>query len=188
MRTHMNINQIFGPDKLEELVLHISAMSEKDSHFASTKLNKLVWAADFKAFCQTGRTITGAPYQKEKYGPVPRAMPIVLRRLKKEGRLDLKAVKMGDKMGVRPVAKPGARIDSSAFSQQDLRVVDKVIAENFGKTGTAMSIDTHKRLAHKVAENGETIPFAAWLVSARQPTEHQKRHGQALAAKYATKS
>jgi Protein of unknown function (DUF4065) len=174
------------PDKLEELVLHISAMSEKDSRFASTKLNKLVWASDFKAFCETGRTITGATYQKGEFGPIPRAMPIILERLATEGRLDLKRVKIGTKIGVRPVAKERANL--TAFSQRDLGVVDKVIAENFGKTGTAMSTDTHKHLAHKVAEKGETIPFAAWLISARKPTDKEKKHGLALVAKHAQKS
>jgi len=183
----MNISLCF-PDKLEELVLHISAMSEHDGRFGSTKLNKLVWAADFQAFCETGRTITGASYQKGQYGPIPRAMPIVLNRLKEEGRLALKSVKMGTKSGIRPIANPGIRPDLTAFSQRDLGTVDKVIAENFGKTGTAMSTDTHKRLAYKVAKNGETIPFAAWLISARRPTEQQKKHGQTLAAKNARKS
>lgn len=178
----MNISLAFR-DKLEELVLHIAAMSENDSRFLSTKLNKLVWAADFKAFCETGRTITGAPYQKGPFGPIPRAMPIILERLKEEGRIELEEIKIGSNIGVRPIAK--ARPDLTAFSQRDLGSVDKVIAENFVKTGTEMSDHTHAYLAYKVAENGETIPFAAWLVRAREPNEKEKQHGLALAAKQA---
>lgn len=179
----MNISLVFK-DKLKELVLHIAAMSENDPRFLSTKLNKLVWAADFKAFCETGRTITGAPYQKGPFGPIPRAMPIILERLKEEGRIELKEVQIDtDMVGVRPNAK--ALPDLTAFSQRDLGLVDKVIAENFGKTGTDMSDHTHAYLAYKVAENGETIPFAAWLVRAREPNEKEKQHGLALAAKQA---
>jgi hypothetical protein len=186
--TRMNINLQGLSDKLEELVLHISVMSEKDGRFGSTKLNKLIWTADFKAFCQTGRTITGATYQKEKYGPVPKAMPIVLERLKTEGRLSLKPTRFGFWTGARPVAEAGARPDLTAFSQQELATVDKVIAESFGKTGTDMSTESHKLLAYKVAKIGETIPFPAWLISARKPTENQKRHGHALAFAHARQS
>ena len=183
--TRMNISLCLPPDKLEELVLHISAMSENDSRFGSTKLNKLVWAADFKAFCETGRTITGAPYQKGKYGPIPRAMPIILERLKKEGRLTLEKTPISNKDGARPRAK--ARPDLSSFSQRDLGFVDKVIAENFGKTGTKMSRESHERLAYKVAAEGETIPFAAWLIRTREPSNKEKKQGLELAAKHMTR-
>jgi hypothetical protein len=106
MNININIDTTkIAPDKLEEIVLYIAEMSENDSKFASTKLNKLVWKADFTAFCETGRTITGASYQKEKFGPVPRAMPIVLGRLVDEKRIEMKSVEMETKVGKRPVAK-----------------------------------------------------------------------------------
>ena len=184
----MNIKLQGFCDKLEELVLHVAVMSEKDARFGSTKLNKLIWTADFKAFCQTGRTITGATYQKEKYGPVPKAMPIVLERLQTEGRLCVKPTRIGFWTAARPVAIPGSKPDLTAFSQQELATVDKVIAESFGKTGTDMSTESHKHLAYKVAKIGDTIPFAAWLVSAREPTEKEKRHGHALALTHARSS
>jgi Protein of unknown function (DUF4065) len=168
-----------GPDKLEELVLHIAKMSENDPRFMSTKLNKLVWAADFAAFCETGRTITGATYQREKYGPVPKAMPIVLNTLKAKQRIELRPVQItATATGARPVAK--ATADLSAFSQNELATVDKVIAENFRKTGTDLSRETHRKVVWSVSENGDSIPFSAWFISTRAPSPSEKRSGMAL--------
>ena len=48
--------------KLKELVLYIAQKSEDDPSFGATKLNKILFAADFYFFGQTGRSITGASY------------------------------------------------------------------------------------------------------------------------------
>lgn len=164
----MNIKDFYidlskiGPDKLEELVLYVIELSDRDNRFASTKLNKLVFRADLEAFCRTGRTISGATYQKEKFGPVPRAMPIILDRLKRENRIDVEEIVINSKPAVRQRAK--ASPDLSAFSPRDLEIISKVVAENFGKSGTKMSNETHTRLAYSAFKIGETIPFAAWLI------------------------
>ena len=170
----MNISTIFS-DKLEELVLYLVRASDNDPGLMSTKLNKLVWACDFAAFCNTGRTITGASYQREKYGPVPKAMPIILERLEREGRIELQPVKVGRNDGVRYKALKAA--DVSSFSPETLATVLKVITENFHKTGTAMSKELHNRLMWKVSKNGDPMPFAGWFVSERKPTEAEKRTG-----------
>ena len=159
-------------DKLAELVVHISEMSAKDPLFASTKLNELVWASDFQAFCDTGRTITGASYQREKFGPVPRAMLIVLSALQKEKRLSIQSVTVGSKTANRPVATTSANL--TPFSYREISIVGKVVAENFGKTGTKMSQETHERLAWKVLDDGKTIPFYSWLVISRKPNHKEK--------------
>lgn len=158
---HIGLSNL-PPDKLEEFVLFVIEASSEDSSFAGTKLNKLVWLADFQAFCETGSTISGASYQKEKFGPIPRAMPIVLERLEREGRVKVKRVPMGGKTGKRPVAlgKPNL----SAFSPDQIAIAAKVIAENFHKNGSQMSHESHEHIAYKVAKMGETIPFSAWLV------------------------
>jgi hypothetical protein len=176
----MNISLRNISDRLEELVLHVINMSENDKRFMSTKLNKLVWAADFAAFCQTGITISRANYQREKYGPVPKAMPIIMDRLEAEGRIEILPVEVGSKSGVRPVGRAAANL--SSFSQDELALIDKVIAENFGKTGTQLSEATHSKLAWKVLKNGETIPFAAWLVNSRKPTQSEIATAERLQA------
>jgi hypothetical protein len=153
-------------------------MSERDAQFFSTKLHKLVWAADFASFCETGSTISGARYQREKFGPVPKAMPIILDRLKDEKRIEFRKVTVGTKEGFRPVALDAA--DLSRFSQRQLMIVDKVIAENFGKTGKQLSDESHDKLAWKVLENGDLIPFAAWFVTSRHPTPSERQVGLEL--------
>lgn len=168
-------------DRLEELVLHVINISENDSRFGSTKLNKVVFRIDLEVFCRTGRTITGATYQKEKYGPVPRAMPIVLSRLEQDKRIEIVSVPVQSKVSKRPKGK--ARADLSAFSPRDLEVVAKVVSENFGKTGSKMSDETHMRLAYKAFKMGETIPFAAWLVEGGKVTARDKEMAETLEAK-----
>jgi len=176
----MNIKLTGFTDKLEELVLYIIAMSERDPRFMCTKLNKLVWAADFACFCETGSTITGANYQRQKFGPVPKAMPIILGRLEREGRIEMQEVQIGTKVGIRPVAK--AAPDISAFSQRQLMLASKMVADNFGKTGTELSEESHKKLAWKVLDNGDEIPFASWFVTARNPTPAERAIGLELEA------
>lgn len=176
----MNIKLTGFTDKLEELVLYIITMSERDPRFMSTKLNKLVWAADFACFCETGNTITGASYQRQKFGPVPKAMPIILERLEREGRIELRKVQAGTNIGSRPIAK--AAPDLSAFSPRQLMLTGKMITDNFGKTGTELSDESHKKLAWTVLDNGDDIPFAAWFVTSREPTAEETQIGLELEA------
>jgi Antitoxin SocA-like, Panacea domain len=170
----------FPANRLAELVVHIAAQSENDPFFASTKLNKLLWKADFKAFCETGRTISGANYQKLEFGPAPKPMPIVLDRLKESGRIEWHS-KPAFKKQKRPCATSNA--DLSGFSNQEIALVNKVINENVGKSGSQMSDESHGYLAWQVAEKGEAIPFAAWLIRSRKPTASERAHGLALAAR-----
>ena len=65
--------------KLKELVLYIAQKSEDDPSFGATKLNKILFAADFYFFGQTGRSITGASYVHRGKGPVP-GPPVRARR------------------------------------------------------------------------------------------------------------
>lgn len=166
------------PDKLEEFVLYIIQSSDEDKKFASTKLNKLVWLADFQAFCETGSTISGASYKKEKHGPVPRAMPIILERLTREGRVKPKKIQMGSYPGTTYTALQKANL--SAFSPDQIAIAGKVIAENFRKDGSTMSNESHKHIAYKVAKMGETIPMSAWLVKKAKRTPAAVEFARAL--------
>ena len=72
----MPLKRIKTPDdaKLEELIILIASRSEDDPRFGSTKLNKLLFFADFLAYVKRGEAITNHVYMRLPNGPAPRAM------------------------------------------------------------------------------------------------------------------
>src|SRR6266852_5368152 len=54
--------------QLGELMLYVAAKCEGLRSFGAVKLNKILFYADFLAYDRLGRSITGAVYQKLRYG------------------------------------------------------------------------------------------------------------------------
>ena len=78
----MTINtSITNDEKLAELMLYISMKSESDETFGATKLNKLLFYADFIAYLKLKKPITGAEYQCIERGPAPRSLLPIRRKL-----------------------------------------------------------------------------------------------------------
>jgi hypothetical protein len=68
--------------KLQELILYIARRSEDVRHFGANKLNKLLFYTEFLAYSKTGRSITGATYERLEHGPAPRGLAATLEELK----------------------------------------------------------------------------------------------------------
>jgi hypothetical protein len=75
----------YREDKLAELVLYIAKQTRGDQAAGATKLNKYLYFADFSAVRRLGRPITGADYQKLRFGPAPRRLTPVRERLLRTG-------------------------------------------------------------------------------------------------------
>jgi len=60
--------------KFQELMLYIASRSADDQKFGATKLNKILFYADFQAYLSLGKSITGAEYQRLGNGPAPREL------------------------------------------------------------------------------------------------------------------
>ena len=58
----------YDAGKLGELIVYIVENSLGDPYFGKTKLNKILFAADFEAYRQRGRSITGADYPASRMG------------------------------------------------------------------------------------------------------------------------
>jgi hypothetical protein len=71
---------VFDRDKFKRLVHYIIWKAGKRDWFGATKLNKVLWFSDTRAYALTGAPITGATYVREQWGPVPKAiMPVRIR-------------------------------------------------------------------------------------------------------------
>ncbi len=164
--------------KLKELILYIAKRCESDKTFGSTKLNKILFYADFFAYGRTGKAITGQDYQKLEKGPAPKRLVPVRAELEKEVAC---ATQTRDHYGF-----PQHRIialrepDLSIFSGIEIAIVNQVIEEFKNRSAKYVSDLSHEFIGWQAAELNETIPYETALVSSRSLSESEKLHALRL--------
>jgi hypothetical protein len=149
--------------------------------FGATKLNKVLWYADARAYVLTGRPITGATYIREKYGPVPRPGMPAREELAREGKIRIiPARNEYDNTQFRALEPP----DVSFLTEQERESVDywiKHIDEDH--TAASISEQTHD-YSWDIAEMGEVIPFhACFATRVREPSGKELNWARKVAEK-----
>jgi hypothetical protein len=171
----------YDEGKFRELILYIAHRCADDDDFGDTRLNKVLFFSDAFALQYLGKPITGARYQKLKFGPAPRALLPVRRELEAEGHVRTELV--GDPP--RTVTIPLRGPDMSRFSEAEMELVDEVIGIFEGKTATLVS-----RLSHlnspgwNLVEMHENIPLESQLLSTSSPPPEVLERGRELAQRY----
>ena len=126
----------------------VAFFAEKAKHLFKTKLNKLLFYADFMSFRDTGRSITGLTYVAIDLGPVPDSFNSLFGRIAENGFVSLETVWF-------PQGASGERISPSKnhdfnealFTEKELAVL-KAVAAKFGKTtGKEMVEISHRESA-----------------------------------------
>lgn len=149
-------------EKLAEMILHVSAKCQSDNNFGATKLNKLLFFADFLSYQQRGVPITGAAYMKLDHGPVPHRLKPVRDSLIKKKAAALGETPLGRFKQHRLV--PLRKANLSQFSGEDIDFVDEVISMFRNMNGSEISEISHDRI-WRVAKDKEKIPYEAAFVS-----------------------
>jgi len=165
-------------DRLAELILHVAQRSEMDPKFGATKLNKLLFYADFASYLHYGKSITDERYQKLEHGPAPRAIKPVLKRLAEEGAAVTKDTDHYGHKQVRTIALRAP--DYSVFHARDIALVDKLVDSFWDKNATEMSDLSHQFIGWKLAALNEDIPYFVALVGSRSPTTKECEYGRTL--------
>jgi hypothetical protein len=164
--------------KLRELIIYIASLSQNDRNFGATKLNKLLFYADFLAYQKFGSAITGQEYQALPQGPAPRRLKPVMERMKRAGDLKQERRKSGRFDQIRPV--PIRTADLSKFSGPEVDLISNVVQRFWNLNATEISNESHFFLGWQLGVQGETIPYSVILIGNRKPTEAEKRKGRAL--------
>ena len=130
-------------DKLQEMVVYFS---EKLKPY-KTKLNKLLFYADFHHFKQSGYSISGCRYRAIDMGPVINNFQAVFDYMD-QNKIEIQTqVFDGDKTSEQFILKENIQFDSSLFTALELQSLQEVL-ETFGKTKTSELIDiSHEELA-----------------------------------------
>ncbi len=120
-----------------------------------TKLNKLLFYADFLLQKTRGRMLTGLPYVRMQYGPMPCGSELVYSALQGLGVLDIEAIEKEDFVAYLHRSKRSARLD--VFDQTELACLTYVQEHFRGWSAKAVSDYSHKEKAWLQTPQGEPI-------------------------------
>lgn len=171
-------------ERLRELILYIALKCETDAHFNATRLNKILFYADFLSFAHTGKPITGAAYQAIERGPAPKRLVPVRNRMVDSGELRIDTVPAYSYSRHKYVALRKPRLDDF-FTASDIALVDEVIQKTWGVTAGAISKFSHHRI-WRIARKSQDqlIPYEGMFVSDDKPTKADADRARVLAQKY----
>ena len=157
----------FDREKFKRLVHYIVWKAGHKPGFGATKLNKVLWYADARAYVMTGNPITGATYIREKYGPVARQMMPVRGELEREGKIRVLPSKNEfESTRFKSLAPP----EPAYLSEQEQQAVDYWI-NHIDEDHTASSISEQSHdYPWELARMGEEIPlYACFATRIREP-------------------
>jgi hypothetical protein len=168
--------------RLEELMLYVADRCDRHPTFGATKLNKILFIADFLAYARLGAPITGATYQRLPQGPAPRRLVPVRTQLASSGDAVAKTKQVFRKEQKRLV--PLREANLGIFTAHEIAIVDEVIAELCGHTATEVSELSHQLPGWLLAENMEEIPYYTALLESADwmPDQEILDEGAKLAA------
>ena len=174
--------ELDGKARLRELILYISQKCCDDPTFSATKLNKILFYADFYSYFRHGTPVTGVEYMKLPNGPAPR--PLVPIRDQMEKDKDIAIQKKAYFKYVQHRICPLRDPDTTAFSAPDILMVDEAIDMLRGKSSKEVSEESHGR-AWRIAKDEESIPYEAIFLSDDDGlTDNEMAHLKALNQEY----
>jgi putative zinc finger/helix-turn-helix YgiT family protein len=124
---------------------------------AKTKLNKLLFYADFKFYKDYGTSITGSCYAHLPYGPVPDQFVLIYDALAEIGSLDVEERPCGEYIAeflaaLTPVAP-------TVFAASELSVLDMVKARFHRSSATAITSLSHNEVGYQKTQDGQPISY-----------------------------
>lgn len=170
----------FDQDKFRRLLHYVIAKAGDIDGFGATKLYKVLWFSDARAFMLFGEPLTGETYVREKYGPMPRHIFAALHDLQQSGAITVKQSRWHG----RPTRKFKSLTspDILPFDEERRKIVDFFIHHiAHDHTANSISEESHD-LAWEIAKQGEDLPYRAIFANRiREPNDEERAWGIAKA-------
>jgi len=152
-------NSLNGFRKLDLSKLYNTVLFFSRDGVLKSKLNKLLFYADFKHFKECTLSITGLRYVHLPYGPVPDNYSMYYATLFSKGLVEF--IEESYSQGyVGEVIKSVKEPDLNIFSPSELRIMASVMDDFKGYTATQIQKFSHKEKAYQQTNDGETISYA----------------------------
>jgi hypothetical protein len=149
----------FDRNKFKSLLHYVVWKAGDKDGFGATKLYKVLWFSDARAYMLDGEPITGEIYIREKFGPMPRHGLSIIDELARERAIN---VSTGDYYGKSIRHFHSIRLpDRLSLNEKQRGIVEywiRHIAEDH--TAETISEESHD-YAWEIATLGEEIPYHA---------------------------
>lgn len=145
-------------EKLSEMVVYFSAVLSP----YKTKLNKLLFYADFSHYKQTGFSISGVRYRAIDMGPVPNNFQSIFEYIQSSNKIEIENVFIdNDITGELFKKQADYTFKQELFSESEMEVLEKV-ADLFKQTKTREIIEmSHEESAWKeTIQTKSLIPYS----------------------------
>ena len=157
---------VFDRQRFKALMLYLAHENRDSETFGLTKLSKLLYYCDTRAFVRTGKSITGSEYLKEKRGPLPKYLYEVMREMKAECTVKVEIRRAGVFTQVRAVPLIPITEYIGHFSEVELETIDETDRGMRGMTGAQVAEYSHGEIGWQVTPEREPIPYeSAYFVS-----------------------
>lgn len=177
------MNIAYDESKFVELVLHVAARLQGDRAGGATKLNKVLFFAEFTHLRRHHQVISGCVFQKLPHGPAPRQLLPVRSGLLESGSAELVEEDFLGRPQQRLVPSRAANLD--VFTDDEMQTIDDVLAQLAGMTAAQVSDLSHQEPGWRLTEIGETIPFStAFLDFPQVQTPTSKRLSESVEESY----
>lgn len=157
--------------KVTELILLISELSEGDEYFGSTKLNKLLFFSDFVTYQKQGTSISGQKYEAMPEGPMLQNYYEVRDNLVESGEIVVREKDFWGYSQHRTIALRTA--DVSVFSSEELNIIARIVNQYRDVSASQISSESHNFIGWQLVDIGEEIPYHTALVSTRELTKFE---------------
>ena len=173
----------YDAGKFSEMVLHVAGRLQDDRAGGATKLNKVLFFAEFTHLRRHHRVISGCEFQKLPHGPAPRQLLPVRQKLIDSGAAELVEEDFLGRPQHRLIPSRAANLD--VFTDEELQTIEDVLGQLDGMTGTQVSELSHQEPGWRLTEVGETIPFStAFLDFPQVQTPTSERLSESVAERY----
>ncbi len=154
-----DINSGFKPfdrEKARQLIIYFA---EKLRPY-KTKLNKLLFYADFMQFRKCAQSITGLWYQAIPYGPVPTNYDLLYGFLSERGMIEIDYVLTQNGEAERILPKEEHPFDASIFTTEELVILEFLVGRFKDTTAGEIAEISHREPAWKEnIDNKRIIPY-----------------------------
>ena len=148
----------FAKLDLDKIMNMITYIAEKAKGIFTTKLNKLLWYADFLNFKEYSISISGSNYVHLPLGPVPDDYKWIVAAAIDESLLDEEEITFPSG-GTGAQYKALVPADQSFFSKEEIGIMDFVIDFFKNYTGEKIKEKSHGEKAYKETVGNEKISY-----------------------------